>query len=245
VNPLAKLSSFAWLSTLTANNLRKIYKLKRRHASKEEFVEVYKGWSCAIFERMGYKIECTGEKPIEEPCIYVGNHVSFLDIPLVWTSAQAVYVAKKEVRQWPLIGPAAQELGIIWVDRSSLASRARVLDGIREGILEHKKRVCIFPEGTTSIDGKDWRWGVFKLAKELRVPIQPFRIFYCPLRDTSYIDEDTLTTQWWRCMDAKQKLASIDWGKPRIIEEFQKDAKEMQQWVRSSFDKIRAESNCG
>ncbi len=245
MNSITKLAKFASSVGITTNYFTKLYRAKWRNAPREDFVKIYQGWSRDLITGMGFELECTGEKPLQEPCIYVGNHVSFLDIPLVWTATEAVYVSKKEVRPWPLIGASAHELGTIWVDRSSLSSRAKVLDAIREGILQDKKRVCIFPEGTSSIEGKPWRWGVFKLAKELGVQVQPFRIFYCPLRETAYIDDDTLTTQWWKCMDGKRKLASIDWGTPRKINDFQADAQAMYQWVRGSFDKIRAQSNCG
>ncbi len=244
MNPISKVATFASLIGTTAYNFTRVYRAKWRAAPREDFEEIYKTWSTTLFNKMGYALESTGEAPLQEPCIYVGNHVSFLDIPLVWTAAQAVYVSKKEVRKWPLIGPAAQELGTIWVDRSSISSRAKVIDHIREGILVQKKRVCIFPEGTSCVEGKPWKWGVFKLAQQLGIPVQPFRIFYCPLRDTAYMDDDTLTTQWWRLMNSPQKLASIDWGKPQKITDFQKDVRVMEQWVRSSFERIRADRNC-
>lgn len=229
---------------MTTKHFLKLSSAKRRNAPREDFVNIYQTWSRELFTSMGFELESTGEEPLREPCIYVGNHVSFLDIPLVWTAAENVYVSKKEIRMWPVIGAAAQELGTIWVDRSSMTSRAGVIDAMRDGIINEKKRVCIFPEGTSSVEGTPWRWGAFKLARDLGVPVQPFRIFYCPLRDTAYMGNDTLTTQWWKCMNAPKKLASLEWGKPQRITDFRKDAEGMQQWVRSSFEKIRAERNC-
>jgi 1-acyl-sn-glycerol-3-phosphate acyltransferase len=229
---------------MTTQRFISLYQAKWRNAPMEDFVSIYNSWARDLFTGMGFELESTGEKPLEEPCIYVGNHVSYLDIPLVWTAAQTVFVSKKEVRNWPVIGASAQELGTIWVDRSSMSSRAKVLDSMREGILVHKKRVCIFPEGTSSVEGTPWRWGAFKLAKDLGVPIQPFRIFYCPLRDTAYMGDDTLTTQWWKCMNSPNKLASLEWGKPTKITDFRADAQAMQEWVRASFEKKRAERQC-
>ena len=215
----------------------------RRKAPQDEVFGVCQNWAQSLFSGMGFKLEITGEHPLEEPCIYVGNHTSYLDIPLVWTASEAVFVSKKEVRYWPVIGAAAEALGTIWVDRSSMSSRAKVIDSMREGILTHKKRVCIFPEGTSSVEGTPWRWGAFKLAKQLGVPVQPFRIFYYPVRETAYMDNDTLTTQWWKCMNSPYKLASIEWGKPTQINDFQGDVQVMQKWVRDSFEKIRKESH--
>lgn len=243
MNPISKLIKFSGLCALTTRYFIQISRAKKRHAPREDFVHIYQSWSRDLFAGMGFELENTGE-PLREPCIYVGNHVSYLDIPLVWTAAENVYVAKKEIRMWPIIGAAAQELGTIWVDRSSMSSRAKVIDQMREGIVNEKKRVCIFPEGTSSVEGTPWKWGAFKLAKELGVPVQPFRIFYCPLRDTAYTGNDTLTTQWWKCMNTPHKFASLEWGKPVKITDFRKDAEAMHEWVRTSFNKKRAEKNC-
>lgn len=225
---------------MTTNQYIKLSGAVKRKAPQDEVFGVCSEWAQNLFTGMNFKLESTGEKPLEEPCIYVGNHVSYLDIPLVWTASEAVFVAKKEIRMWPVIGAAAEALGTIWVDRSSISSRAKVIDSMREGILNHKKRVCIFPEGTSSVEGTPWRWGAFKLAKQLGVPVQPFRIYYKPLRDTAYMGNDTLTTQWWKCMNSTEKIASLEWGKPTYINDFQSDVQVMHQWVRESFEKIRS-----
>lgn len=229
---------------MTTHRFTRLFRAKWRNASKEELVHIYQNWSRDLFKGMGFELESTGEKPLQEPCIYVGNHVSYLDIPLVWTAAEAVYVSKREVYNWPVIGVSADMLGTIWVERASVSSRAKVIDAMRKGVIDDKKRVCIFPEGTSSVEGTPWRWGAFKLAKELGIPIQPFRIFYCPLRDTAYMGDDTLTTQWWKCMNSPKKLASLEWGKPTKITDFKADAQAMEQWVRASFNRIRVEKQC-
>ncbi len=230
----------------TANSLRALLAATNKNANREEIAQVYQGWSRSIIEKhLQYKIEVSGEVPLTESCLYVGNHVSFLDIPLVWATTRGVFVSKKEVRAWPLIGKGAEAVGTVFVDRSSLSSRAKVIDSVKDVIMNEKKCVCIFPEGTSSVEGKPWKWGILRLAQDMKIPVQPFRIYYHPLRDTAYMDDDTLLIQVWKMLDTPQRLASIDWGTPRIIKDFKEDCAQIQQWVRSSFDKKRLKMNSG
>lgn len=221
--------------------LIKIYYLQAIHADQERIVEVYQSWAKAVFRYNGYTVEVTGEPVFDGPCIYVGNHISFLDIPLIMAVSRAVFVSKKEVRNFPIFGAGAAALGTIFVDRSSLASRAKVLESLHEEVLVDKKRICIFPEGTTTIEGAPWRWGALRLAAENDIVVQPFRTIYMPLRDSAFIDDDTLLGQWWKFLGAKKRLVSIHWGSPRKITDFRKDTVEIEAWVRASFNKRRSE----
>jgi 1-acyl-sn-glycerol-3-phosphate acyltransferase len=83
--------------------------------------------------------------------VLVFNHVSYLDVVVLGARHPVLFVAKKEVRSWPLIGWLAAQGGTIFIDRARRADVARVgalmTAAVRQGV-----RVCIFPEGT-STDG--------------------------------------------------------------------------------------------
>lgn len=82
------------------------------------------------------------------PGIIMANHRSYLDVLFIPTSELFTIVGKKEVKSWPLIGWAAQALGVIWVKRESKESRTQtrqdILDAVEEG-----QTVVLFPEGTS------------------------------------------------------------------------------------------------
>ncbi len=240
MNPLLKIGIFSKVCLRSLEAYAKIRKGIFQKAPQERYNEICREWSTSIFNDLGYELECTGEKPTQEPCIYLGNHVSFLDIPLVWTSATGSYVSKKEIRYWPIIGMGAAALGTIFVDRSSVTSRAKVLDRLKEEILQNGKRICIYPEGTSSVEGTPWKWGAFRLAQENNITVQPFRLYYEPLRDTAYMGDDTLAIQFWKMLESPQRLASIEWGKAQKITDYKKDAEAMEKWVRESFEKRRS-----
>lgn len=81
--------------------------------------------------------------------ILVCNHLSYLDVLVLGALASPVFVAKIEVRGWPVFGWFARAVGTIFVDRSQRldvgAANQRITAALEEGAL-----VAIFPEGTTS-----------------------------------------------------------------------------------------------
>lgn len=83
-----------------------------------------------------------------ERAIVVANHVSYLDILILCALRPCVFLAKKEVGQWPLFGWAARALGCIFVRRESLMGRAHALRQCLR--LSPTADIALFPEGTTT-----------------------------------------------------------------------------------------------
>lgn len=107
-------------------------------------------WSQLICWICGLRVHVIGQYHGAGSTLYVCNHVSYLDIPVLSRRIEATFVAKSEVANWPLFGFMAKVSGTVFVKRS--ASQARVQ---RE---ELDQRLCdggsllLFPEGT-STDG--------------------------------------------------------------------------------------------
>lgn len=79
------------------------------------------------------------------------NHLSYLDILVYAASMPCVFVAKREVRSWPVFGVFAQCAGTLFIDRQSRASTEEVARQM-ESVLRSGVAVLLFPEGT-STDG--------------------------------------------------------------------------------------------
>eukprot|EP01041_Mallomonas_annulata_P007835 gene7835-16026_t len=115
-----------------------------------------------------------------EPCIYISNHASWLDIPFVGGYLPPVkFVAKQELSKLPVVGQALQWGGHILLDRSSSASRADVLQKCAS-TLKSGMSVCIFPEGTRSTlprgEMLPFQKGVFLLAQMAQTRIVPLSL---------------------------------------------------------------------
>ncbi len=92
--------------------------------------------------------EVTGTPP-EPPFFLVSNHLSYLDILPLFIYTKCTFVAKKEVRGWPVLGYMVKTMGVIFIDRQKRKDVFRVNKTISKALNKHQG-VVIFPEGTTS-----------------------------------------------------------------------------------------------
>jgi 1-acyl-sn-glycerol-3-phosphate acyltransferase len=120
-----------------------------------------------------------GEIPVQ--AMLVSNHVSWLDPLVVAAHVPCVPVSKADVARWPVFGPLARGLGVVFVARGDVGSGASALRSVRAA-LDAGSCVLNFPEGTTS-DGDDvlpFRPGMFGLGLRAGAPIVPVAIRYEP-----------------------------------------------------------------
>ncbi|AYC34135.1 1-acyl-sn-glycerol-3-phosphate acyltransferase [Pseudomonas cavernae] len=127
-----------------------------------------------------FRVEVQGQLPTA-PMLWVSNHVSWTDIPLLGMLAPLAFLSKAEVRDWPLAGWLAQQAGTLFIRRGagdSVRLNRQLATQLRQG-----RNLLIFPEGT-STDGRVLRTFHGRLlssAIEAGVPVQPVAIRY--LRD--------------------------------------------------------------
>ena len=78
--------------------------------------EITMSWAQGILERINVEYEILGKPHQGESVLYVGNHISYVDIPLLMgTIDQVAFVAKSQVRKWPLFGEGAARIGTVFV----------------------------------------------------------------------------------------------------------------------------------
>jgi len=112
--------------------------------------------------------------------IFISNHRSYLDIPLLTLSMPRAlkFLGKAELVKMPLFGFMYKRMNIL-VDRSSKTDRARSLNETSEN-LKNGIDLCIFPEGTSKTPYNDclgvMKDGAFILAIQNQVPIVPVTI---------------------------------------------------------------------
>ncbi len=115
----------------------------------------------------------------KQPAIFMSNHQSLLDPPylLFLIKANAVFMAKKEVKWMPGIGWGAWAAGFIFVDRQN---REKALKSVKEAAetIRKGRSVTVFPEGTRSKDGSlgAFKKGGFALAMDAQVPVIPLAL---------------------------------------------------------------------
>ncbi len=109
---------------------------------------VVRTWARALCNIMGVRVRMTGTPP-QAPFFLVANHLTYMDILLLYTRVDGVFIAKRDMRHWPVLGPLANLFSTIWVNREVRRDAVRVLDVIDESIARGDG-VILFAEGTTS-----------------------------------------------------------------------------------------------
>ena len=106
-------------------------------------------WSLIGLSFCGLKISVDKEN-FSTADVYVSNHVSWIDILVVQTLLDVVFVAKSEVKSWPAFGFLARIADTVFVERRTMAAKRQQKQLAAH--LSSKKTLYFFPEGT-STDG--------------------------------------------------------------------------------------------
>lgn len=116
------------------------------HARWRNFM--VRNWAKLASRIIGIRLHVEGSPP-EPPFFLVSNHLSYIDIVLLFRLTDAVFVAKSELKSWPVIGFMARAIGIIFIDRENIRDIPRVNRLISEYITD-QQGIILFPEGTSS-----------------------------------------------------------------------------------------------
>jgi 1-acyl-sn-glycerol-3-phosphate acyltransferase len=131
-------------------------------------------WFFLIFIYVKRIYEAPHDK--RKPYIFVANHISYLDSPIIvkaWRQPVRP-LGKVEMSKVPLFGFIYRN-AIVTVDRSSPENRQQSIS-ILKRIINRGISVVVFPEGTFNTTGKplkEFYDGAFRVAVETQTPVKP------------------------------------------------------------------------
>ncbi|MGA6828408.1 lysophospholipid acyltransferase family protein [Nitrospira sp. NS4] len=110
-------------------------------------------WCLETLDILAIRLKLRGETPPGRvsSVLFVANHVSWVDILVINTCRRVRFVARAEVRQYPLLGWMAARTGTLFVTRTSPRDVARVAKGVSAS-LRRGHCVALLREGTTNDD---------------------------------------------------------------------------------------------
>ncbi|QKG51323.1 lysophospholipid acyltransferase family protein [Hymenobacter sp. BRD67] len=140
---------------------------------------INRNWAKFSMLMWGVPLEIIHESsaPVPQPCIYVANHGSYIDIMVLFYTIPGFLnmMGKDTLAKFPFWGPIFAKT-YITVNRRSLVSRGRAMAQARQGLLNGRP-LAIFPEGTIGPKpGEEllpFMDGAFQLAIATGVPIVP------------------------------------------------------------------------
>jgi len=229
-----------------SSNLLKFYKifsntwdhLQQARDPKSDINQIKFSWTNQLFELLNLELQIKGQVlSSSSSMILVGNHISYLDILLLLRACpEACFLSKQEVKYWPIIGPGAVKAETLFVKRESKKSRQQVRQQIVEALQTSQKKLALFPSGTTTIGPSErWKKGVFEIAQEAKIPIQPFRVVYKPLRAAAYIDKDFFPTHVYGLLQQKKMQAFIEFGTPFNVSNLADDLLRTKAWCEENL----------
>ncbi|WP_418960574.1 lysophospholipid acyltransferase family protein [Streptomyces tritici] len=168
-------------------------------------------WARTVLRAFGVRPVVRGGKvPADGAQLVVANHVSWLDIALIAAVLPGRMLAKKEIRDWPVLGPLVARGGTLFLDRDGL----RALPGtVRQlaATLAGGTRVIVFPEGSTWCGRAQGRFrpAAFQAALDAGAPVQPVRLRYAPHGPAAFVADDPLVASLRRIVRARSLTAEL------------------------------------
>lgn len=160
-------------------------------------------WMRGLLRILPLRIQRHGQ-PLDRHAVWVSNHVSWLDIILLGAAAPVRFIAKAEVRQWPLLGWLAQSAGTLFIQRGR-ASAGAFHQQMSE-VLTQQQNLVIFAEGTTTLGDRvrTFHGRLLGGAVERQVPVQPIALRYRQhgqlSRVAAFIDDDEFFHHLWNLL---------------------------------------------
>jgi 1-acyl-sn-glycerol-3-phosphate acyltransferase len=170
-------------------------------------------WLRGVLRILNVRVRIEGRVE-SDPTLFVANHISWLDIPVLRAACDAGFLAKSEVRRWPLIGGMAALAGTVFFERGTPDASRAAADTLTWR-LARGRSVLVFPEGTTS-DGREVRHfhgRLYQAAIRLEARVQAVAIRYLGAHGlhphVPFLGQDDLASHLWRLLGEREIRAEL------------------------------------
>jgi 1-acyl-sn-glycerol-3-phosphate acyltransferase len=188
-------------------------------------------WSRRLLAASGMRVKAVGA-PARWPerTMIATNHISWIDVFAVLAVAPGVFVAKSEIKSWPLIGRLVAEVGTLFIERERKSHVRRMNESI-VAALASGRRVAICPEGTTT-EGDQllrFRAALLQPAIDARATLQPLGIRYLDAhgefsRAAAYVGDMSLVASMWNIVSEPRMTAELRFSDALLSHEFDRRA---------------------
>jgi len=171
-------------------------------------------WSARLLGICRVRVEQGGEAPLPYALV-VSNHISWLDIFVLNSVHPCRFVAKAEIRAWPVLGWLVAQAGTVFIARGNRRDLRHIFQGMVDALRGHQ-RVAFFPEGTTASQGQllPFHANLFEAAVDARAPVQPYALAYLDARGgwhpaVDYVGDTTFVDSIVNIMQGEPMIARL------------------------------------
>jgi 1-acyl-sn-glycerol-3-phosphate acyltransferase len=182
--------------------------------SREQQRAMISIWSLQLLHLLGISLRVV-PGAAAAPCVIVANHISWLD-PFVIHAPHAVrFVAKAEIRGWPLIGTLCEKSETLFIERVKRRDAHRI-NAMLGAALDAGDMVALFPEGTTT-DGdlvRHFHGSLLQAAIDRGLPLQPVSLRYLTAQGArcaaaAHVGEQSLAASLWEVLSQETMVAEL------------------------------------
>lgn len=177
-----------------------------------------------------------------ESTLFIANHISFLDIPVLSAIVPVRFLSKHTVRYWPIIGTLTKLSGTVFIERGKRSLIHRTVEAL-DNALREPRPVAIFPEGTTGLGDtlKKFHSGLFQAAIDSNTPVQAIALRYIRNgqidRTAAYIDKDNFVLKILAVMAQPYTEVQIHFCTP-LLPDSSRSRQQLAQAAHAQIDAI-------
>lgn len=171
----------------------------------------------------------------EKPTLFILNHISWMDIPIVGKAIKGSFVAKNEVAKYPLVGRLSKLQQTIFIARTRPSVKNHKDDMQKH--LEQGDNIFLFPEGTSSngIIIQHFKSAYFALAEkhigDKPLTVQPVTLAYSQMDNlmmtrgtmtaVAWVGDEVLLGHIWNFLKAGRITAELRFHEPVTIDDYE------------------------
>ena len=195
--------------------------------NKKHKAKLIQWWCKNLLAAFNLRVLTYGNLPERDEqlnnAMFVANHISWSDIHALNSVAAIRFIAKSEIRSWPVFGYLVSRANTLFIDRSRKKDAKRTIEVALQS-LQAGDTLCLFPEGTTT-DGtliQPFKSSLLQAAIEAQSTIWPVAIHYPHPNgganvDVAYAGEISLIESMQKILSQKQPVIELHFLAPITI----------------------------
>jgi 1-acyl-sn-glycerol-3-phosphate acyltransferase len=191
---------------------------------------IIRAWSRLLLALCGVRLRLAGLPLLPEIArtgigsgsrgrLLLANHVSWLDVFAIHAALPSRFVAKSEIRRWPLLGLLVTLVGTLYIERGRRHAVHTMNHQVREK-LQRGETVAVFPEGTTTDGGALLPFHANLIAPAIDVGAEcwPVALRYtqngAPSRAAAFVGDMSLPASLWNILRARRLQVEVAFLQP-------------------------------